>query len=459
MSSEAVRIADATGLAELIRSRVVSATEVATEALERIREKDPALNCFTAVFEESALQHAEAVDSLIAMGKDPGPLAGVPIGAKNLFDVAGIATAAGSRIHAERPPADKDATAVARLKGAGAVLLGVLNMDEYALGFVTENAHYGATHNPHDLDRVAGGSSGGSAAAVAARLVPVSLGTDTNGSVRVPAAFCGIFGLKPTYGRISRAGVFPLADSLDHVGPFARSVRDLGLCFDLMHDADPRESTVSTLSKGIDGLRIAVLDDPYFRQGSAEAFAPVTKAANALGVTRVVTVAEADKARAAAFIITMCEGGHLHLPDLRTRPQDFDPATVTRFMAGALLPATWYQHAQRFRAVFRERMRELFRSVDVILAPATPCPAIRIGQPTITLGGQEVPSRPNLGVFTQPFSFVGLPIVAAPIFEPGSLPLGVQIIGPAYKEESVLRVAAHLERLGIARAHAPQSLG
>jgi AtzE family amidohydrolase len=452
---------DATSVALAIRSRKCSAKEVMTRTLQAIQQHDPVLNCFTAALDDALVQ-ADLVDRGVAAGKEPGPLAGVPFAVKNLFDIAGLTTIAGSKIHTEKAPARKDATAVARLKNAGAILVGALNMDEYAYGFTTENTHYGATHNPHDLERVAGGSSGGSAAAVAAGLVPLTLGTDTNGSIRVPAAFCGIFGLKPTYGRISRAGSLLFAESFDHIGPFARSVRDLALSFDLMHGADPldpacsnrpRESTIPLLARGSADLRVAVLDDPYFHQGLPEVFEPVAKAARALGVSRTVTIPDVDKARAAAYIITACEGGHLHLPDLRLRPHDFDPVVIDRFLAGSLLPASWYQLAQRFRSVFRDRMRELFRTVDVILAPATPCPAIRIGQPTIRIAGQDLPSRPNVGIFTQPFSFIGLPIVSAPIFAPGSLPLGIQVIGPAYKEEWVLRVAGQLEQMGIAHAH------
>ena len=454
-------VEDACSLAGQVRSNRLSAKETAIAALERIAAVDPALNCFTSVLRDSALAQAEALDRRIAHGDDPGPLAGVPFAVKNLFDVAGTVTLAGSKIHAEKPPAARDATVVERLKRAGAILLGALNMDEYAYGFTTENSHYGATRNPHDLERVAGGSSGGSAAAVAAGMVPLTLGSDTNGSIRVPAAFCGVFGFKPTYGRISRAGAFLFASSLDHVGPFARSVRDLALASDLLQGADPRDPVASQrphaaclpgLDRGADGLRIAVADGYFASLGLPEAFEPVAKAARALGVTRTLEIPYADKARAAAYVITACEGANLHISDLRSRPQDFDPLTVERFLAGALLPAHWYLQAQRFRAFFREKVRELFETVDVILAPATPCPAIKIGQQKIVIDGVEVPSRPNLGAFTQPLSFVGLPIVSAPVFEPGRLPLGVQVIGAPYNEAAVLRVAAQLEAMGVARA-------
>lgn len=456
-----VLIDDAGAIARKVRARQISAREITAAALELIRHHDSALNCFTGKV-GSAFADAESVDRRIARGEDPGPLAGVPFAVKNLFDVAGTTTWAGSRIHAQNPPASSDATAVERLRNAGAILLGTLNMDEYAYGFTTENTHYGPTRNPHDLERVAGGSSGGSAAAVAAGLVSLSLGTDTNGSIRVPAAFCGVFGLKPTYGRISRAGVFLFAESFDHVGPLARSARDLSLAFDVLHGPDPkdpvcsnrpRERSTAQLERGVEGLRIAVVDDAYFHQGMAGALDPVLKVARALGASRTIGIPDIEKARAAAYAITACEGSSLHLPDLRTRPADFDPVVVDRFMAGALMPASWYIHAQRFRTVFRKRMRELFHSVDIILTPTTPCHAIRIGQPTIVLNGTEVASRPNVGIYTQPFSFIGLPIVSVPVFEPGSLPLGVQVIGAPYKEEAVLRVAWQLEQMGIARAH------
>jgi AtzE family amidohydrolase len=448
MTPIASHLDDACSVATLVRSRQRSARETVSAALNRIAELDPNLNCFTTVLRDSGLDQADAVDRSIAAGGDPGPLAGVPFAVKNLFDIAGVTTVAGSKIHAENPAAARDADAVARLKQAGAILLGALNMDEYAYGFTTENTHYGVTRNPHDRERVAGGSSGGSAAAVAAGMVPLTLGSDTNGSIRVPAAFCGVFGFKPTYGRVSRTGAFLFAPSFDHLGPFARTTRDIAVAFDALQDT----ACLAELDRGIDGLRIAVADDYFARLGLPEVFEPVAKAARALGVNRTVTLPDADKARAAAYIITACEGSNLHLQNLRTRPDDFDPVVVERFLAGALLPASWYLQAQRFRGLFRETMRTVFETVDVILAPTTPCPAIKIDQPMIVIDGKEIPSRPNIGVFTQPLSFIGLPIVSVPVFDDGALPLGVQVIGAAYNDSAVLRVASQLEALGVARA-------
>jgi AtzE family amidohydrolase len=452
---------DALTIAADVRSRRRSARNVAEAALARIDSLDPALNCFTAVLRQSALAQAEAIDQKLIAGSDPGPLAGVPFAVKNLLDIAGITTLAGSKIQAERPPAGKDAAAVAKLKSAGAILVGALNMDEYAYGFTTENTHYGVTRNPHDLECVAGGSSGGSAAAVASGMVPLTLGSDTNGSIRVPAAFCGVFGFKPTYGRISRAGAFLFVESFDHIGPFARTVGDIAAAFDILHGHDPEDPVSSNrpvshctpqLKKGASGLRIAVADGYFADMGLPDVMEAVTKVARALDVHRTITIPDAQAARSAAYIITACEGANRHLPDLRIRPHDFDPVVVERFLAGALLPSAWYVQAQRFRSVYREKMLRLFESVDVILAPTTPCPAIRIGQPTISLNGVDLPSRPNIGIFTQPLSFVGLPIISVPVFQPGQLPLGVQVIAAPYNEAAVLRVAAQLEAMGVAEA-------
>ncbi len=453
-----INSADAVTIAAAVREGKVRAVEVTQAALKRIAARDNELNCFTTVTTETALADAERIDREISQGKNPGLLAGVPFAVKNLFDIAGLTTLAGAKINAENPPATQDATAVARLKQAGAVLLGALNMDEYAYGFVTENSHYGATHNPHDLNRVAGGSSGGSAAAIAAGLVPLTLGSDTNGSIRVPAALCGVYGFKPTYGRLSRAGVALFSSSFDHIGPFARSVEDITTAFDVLQGKDERDPVctqrppdfcLSQIKQEIDGIRIAIADD-YFRKGAnPEALAAVQKVAEALDVTEYVSIPEAHRARAAAFVITACEGANLHLDKLRNRPQDFDPATRDRFLAGALIPNSWYMQAQRFRKWFRDRVREIFQKVDIIIAPTTPISAPLIGQQTMILDGEEILVRPHLGLFTQPLSFIGLPVLSVPIQRANALPLGVQLIAAPYNEALILRVAAVLEAKGV----------
>ncbi|MGL5062286.1 MAG: amidase [Microcoleus sp.] len=475
--------ADAIATASAVKSGKLKARVAVIAALERIADRDKTLNCFTATFADSALAEAEKIDTAIARSENPGPLAGVPFAVKNLFDISGITTLAGSKINADNPPATQDATAVARLRQAGAILVGTLNMDEYAYGFVTENSHYGPTRNPHDIARIAGGSSGGSAAAVAAGLVPFTLGSDTNGSIRVPAALCGVFGFKPTYGRLSRAGTCLFSSSLDCIGPIARSIRDVALLYDILQGPDSRdpvctlrqpEFCVPQLDRGIAGLRVAVAGG-YFATGvQPEALEAVKIVAAALtnivnsGIAEElslqkneslatvklpeVNLPESDRARAAAFIITACEGGNLHLENLRSRPQDFDPATRDRFLAGTLIPATWYLQAQRFRQWYRDRVREIFQKTDIILAPATPIAAPEIGIEKMIIDGQEMLVRPNLGLFTQPLSFIGLPVLCVSVQSPGALPLGVQIFGAPYSEPLILRVAAVLASQGIVSA-------
>ncbi|MBW4563166.1 MAG: AtzE family amidohydrolase [Mojavia pulchra JT2-VF2] len=452
---------DAVSIAAAVCEGRVSAVEVTKAALTRIAARDCELNCFTAVIAETALADAAKIDSEIAQGNNPGALAGVPFAAKNLYDIAGLTTLAGAKINAENPPATQDATAVAKLKQAGAILVGALNMDEYAYGFVTENSHYGPTHNPHDLQRVAGGSSGGSAAAVAAGLVTLALGSDTNGSIRVPAAFCGIFGLKPTYGRLSRAGVALFSSSFDHVGPFARSVQDIATVFDILQGEDdrdpvctkrPAELCLPQLNQDIYGIKIAIADDYFVKGAEPEALAAVEQVARALDINEYVTIPEAHRARAAAFVITASEGANLHLDKLRSRPQDFDHATRDRFLAGALIPSHWYLQAQRFRRWYRDRIREIFQNVDIIIAPTTPIAAPLIGQQTMIIDGEEILVRPHLGLFTQPLSFIGLPVLSIPIQHPNSLPLGVQLIAAPYNEALILKVASTLEAKGLVSA-------
>jgi AtzE family amidohydrolase len=448
-------------IAARVRSREISAEAVTTAALERIGAQNSSLNCFTHVLNEKALNDARALDRRIEAGQDPGPLAGVPVGVKDLYDVEGVVTLAGSKILAGNKPAAADAELVRRLKRAGAILLGCQNMDEFAYGFCTENSHYGPTRNPHDPRRIAGGSSGGSAAAVAAGLVAISLGSDTNGSIRVPASFCGVFGLKPTFGRLPRSGTFPFVHDLDHLGPFARTVADLALAYDTLqgHDAgDPGcaaravEPTCAGLHEGIADLKAGVLSGWFEEGASDDALDAVNHVAKAFGSVRKLSLPEAHRARAAAFCITGTTAAALHMERLKARPQDFDPATRDRLLAGALLPAVVLARAQRFRRWFAEQALALFQQVDILLAPATPVVAPYIGQKTLMLGGVEVPARPNIGLYTQPISFIGLPVVAVPLWTRQSLPIGVQIIAPPWKEALALRVAAYLETQGIVLA-------
>jgi 1-carboxybiuret hydrolase len=297
--------------------------------------------------------------------------------------------------------------------------------------------------------------------------VPLALGSDTNGSIRVPASLCGVFGLKPTYGRLSRARTFPFVASLDHVGPLARSARDLALAYDAMQGYDrddpvcvdrPVERAAPLLERGASDLRIAVAGG-YFRDGAfPEAQAALARVASALGVAREIEIPEAKRARAAAYVITASEGAALHLGRLRTRARDFDPAVRDRLIAGAMIPAAHVAKAQKFRRWYREQVRALFSEVDAILAPATPCTAPRIGQQTFVLDGVELNVRANLGIYTQPISFIGLPVVAVPV-PLAPLPIGVQIIAAPWREDVALRIAHALEAAGVAAATRPSFRG
>jgi AtzE family amidohydrolase len=457
MSDPLSKAATATEIARAIAGGKVKAAAVIDATLKRIVASEPTINAFTDVVAERAIKRAAEIDA----GKHRGPLMGVPFAVKNLFDIAGLPTRAGSKINVDGPKAARDGALVRRLEDAGAILVGCLNMGEYAYDFTGENSHYGPSRNPRDTTRMSGGSSGGSGAAVAAGEVPLALGSDTNGSIRVPSSLCGLFGLKPTYGRLSRAGSFPFVDSFDHLGPIARSTEDLALSFDAMQGWDPddpvctdrlAEPTLPRLIEGIDGLRIAIAGDYFTRGGEPEAFEAVATVAKALGATRTVVLPEAAAARAAAYVITAIEGGQVHLPRLRSRPQDFDPDTRERFMAGVLLPGAWYVKAQRFRRRYRANVLKVFEEADIVLAPATPCTAPKLGQVMMKLGGVDLPVRANLGLFTQPISFIGLPVAVAPLQRSGGLPIGVQIIAKPFNEQAALRVAAFLEKQGVAAA-------
>ncbi|UGX93164.1 AtzE family amidohydrolase [Bradyrhizobium barranii subsp. barranii] len=456
----------AADIAKAVAGGKMSALDATEAALARIKQHDGVLNSFTDVTADRARAKARAVDADIAAGKEVGPLAGVPFAVKNLFDVAGLSTRAGSKINRDLAPAKRDATLIERMEAAGAVLVGALNMGEYAYDFTGENVHDGPSRNPHDTTRMTGGSSGGSGSAVGGALVPIALGSDTNGSIRVPSSFCGIFGLKPTYGRLSRARSFPFVASLDHLGPFARSATDLALAYDAMQgpDADDAacttrglEPTLPLLANPVSDLRIAIAGGHFQNNVFPEAVEAVSRVAKALGATKIVDVPEASRARAAAYVITTTEGASLHLDRLRKRPNDFDPAVRDRLIAGAMVPAPLVDRAQKFRRWYRAQLAGIFKSVDVLIAPATPCTAPKLGQVNFTLDGVELPVRANIGIHTQPISFIGLPVVAVPVpLEP--LPIGVQIIAAPWREDIALRVAHALEKMGVVSAPAPRGI-
>jgi aspartyl-tRNA(Asn)/glutamyl-tRNA(Gln) amidotransferase subunit A len=407
------------------------------EQMARIARDAPALNCFTRILESRA-----------ALPPKPGPLHGATFAVKDLFDLQGLPTTAGSAIRADAPPATRDAPAVTRLIEAGAVLTATCNMDEFAYGFVTVNAHSGTTRNPHDRERLAGGSSGGSAAAVAARLVRFSLGSDTNGSIRVPASLCGIYGLRPTRGLLPVEGTFPFVESLDVIGPFAASLRDLKAVQEVL--SGKVLAAVETKS-----LRIARLEGWFRANANAELLAGIDAIAAALGSTQRMEWPMAEMARSCAFVLTAAEGGARHLESLRANAAGFDPATRARLAAGTTVPAGAVVAAQRFRDWFAMAMQALWQGVDVLIAPSVPGVAPRIDDDQIVINGQRVPARANLGIFTQPISLAGCPVLAAPLKRPGKLPLGIQLVAAPGREDTLFALAQILEDRGLIGSDPP----
>lgn len=439
-----------------LRDRQFSARELAEQTLVRIASRNPQINAFTEVTCARLREDADRTDRLLQQGEPLPPLAGVPWAAKNLFDIAGVTTLAGAELFSQRPAATTDAFAVNRLSAAGAMLAGALNMDAYAYGFTTENSHYGATRNPRDLTRIAGGSSGGSAAAVASGMVNFALGTDTNGSIRVPSSLCGIFGLKPTFGRLSRSGSRPFVPSLDHIGPLAANVADLTAVYNALQGQDhhdhyqsPRPEQQVVLNNGPGPLRSAVLDGFFDQWSDRDGREAVATVARALGADQTLTLPEAERARSAAFLLSAQEGGSAYLDALGREPERMEPNSRERLLAGAMMPGAWYQQAQRFRAWFREQTLTVFRHTDLLLAPATPCCATTIGQLTMEINGTSLPVKASMGMLSQPISFVGLPVVTVPVKTASGLPIGVQIIGAPWQEAQCLQAAWQLEQAGI----------
>jgi len=425
-------------IARAVREGRTSAVELVEACLAKLSQADTTYSAVTRVLADRARREAAQVDAIVAAGGDPGPLAGVPYGMKDLFDVAGLPTTAGSAIYADAPPATADAEAITRLRDAGAVLVATLNMDEFAYGFATINNTHGTTRNAHDESRLAGGSSGGSAAVVSGGLLPFSLGSDTNGSVRVPASLTGVYGLKPTHGSLPMGGVFPFAESFDDVGPFATSVADLRCLWAVLTGVPCADETR-------DSFRVALLGGRFRENADPDQLAAM---ADIAPDAAMIDLPEIAAARSAAFLITAYEGGRLHRDALSRDAMAFDPATRDRLIAGALLPAALYDEAQAFRHEFRAKVDALLAEYDVLLAPATPCVAPTIADPQIMIDGALRPARADLGIHTQPISFLGLPALSVPLHRPGRLPLGLQVIGRRGCEATVFAYAAMLEARG-----------
>ncbi len=446
MSAPALPVATLAEASRLLQRRQLSPLELTETCLRRIEALEPALNSFITVTAEMALAEARRAQEELAAGKSRGPLHGVPVAVKDLFFTAGVRTTAGSRVLADFVP-QEDATAVARLRRAGAIVLGKLNMHEFAFGTTSVNPHYGPVRNPWDTGRVAGGSSGGSASAVAAGECLAALGTDTGGSVRIPAALCGITGLKPTYGRVSVHGAVPLAWSLDHVGPMCRTAEDCALVLAAIAGHDDRDRTTadvpvpdypSLLDGGARGLRIGVPREHFFEQVDEEVAGAVSAALEVLAELGAeieeVSLPYGEMAPLLAASIMLPEALAYHLPWLRERPGDYGPDTLQRLGAAALYPAALYVQAQRQRQVLVESWREVWQRVDLVATPTTPVVA-----PTV-----EEAARWALVLNrnTNAFNVSGQPAISLPCgFSSHGLPIGLQLVGRWWDEATVLRTA------------------
>src|SRR5436309_3612835 len=443
-------------LGRMIATKEASPVEVVRAHLDRIAALDAKLRAFITVCADAALQAARGAEADLMAGKISGPLRGVPWAPKELYSTKGVRTTGGSKILADSVPG-ADATVVARLGAAGAIVLGKLNMHEFAYGPEGLNAHYGDARNPWDpgAHRITGGSSSGSGAAVAAGLAPAALGSDTGGSTGLPAALCGITGLRPPYGRVSRAGVLPLAWSMDHVGPMTRTVADSALLLRVMAGYDPADASTSVLpvpdylaalSGDVKGLRVGLLRSFFLESATPEVRAAVETAAKALekagAILDEVALPAVAHVGAASYAVVASEALAYHTGWLKSRPTDYDPEVRKRLQLGAFITGAHYVRGQQVRALVRNEVDAALARRDVLLAPTTPLTAPRLDERQTTLGDGPSEVRGALIRLTRPFNFSGHPACAVPCgFSTGGLPIGMQLVGRPFDEATVLRAA------------------
>jgi aspartyl-tRNA(Asn)/glutamyl-tRNA(Gln) amidotransferase subunit A len=429
----------------LLRSRKISCLELTSAALKRAEDLNPKLNAFITMMAASARSRAAQLDAELAEGRDRGPLHGVPIAVKDLFYTRGVRTTAGSKVFENFVP-DFDADVVVKLEEAGAVLIGKTGLHECAYGITSNNPHFGPVRNPHDTDCIPGGSSGGSGAAVASGIVAMAMGTDTGGSIRIPASFCGCAGLKPTLGRVSKRGVFPLGFTLDHMGPLARTVDDCAVTLAAISDFVPQPGN------GIAGLRIGRPENYFFERVDSEVARAVEAAlvqAESRGARVIpVRVPDVDELNAVARVLLLSEASAALEPHFHQRNK-FGADVLALLDQGRLVPATDYVQAQRLRKIFIRDFNRLWSQVDCWVSPTTPTPAPKIGQSTISINGVEEDVRLATTRFMRGINVLGFPALSIPCgISSSGLPLGLQIVAPSHREDTVLRLGSALESAG-----------
>jgi aspartyl-tRNA(Asn)/glutamyl-tRNA(Gln) amidotransferase subunit A len=441
-----------------IRNKRVSPIEATEACLQRIGEREGLINSFLTLTAESALQEAAERTQELAEGQWRGPLHGVPIALKDLFNTAGVRTTSGSASLRDHVP-ERDATAVRLLRQAGAIVLGKLNMHEHAFGVTNINPHFGACRNPRNPDHMTGGSSGGSAAAVAAEFCYGALGSDTGGSIRCPAALCGIVGIKPTYGRVSRAGVLPLSWSLDHVGPMTRTVDDAALMLEAISGYDPEDATsgrrrvppfASLLDGGVRGLRLALPREHFWSPAHPQVRESVLRAAAGLeragAAVEEVSLPSLEYAPISQYFVLCSEAAAYHRELMTSRYQDYGEDVRLRVLQGLCMSASEYLDAQRVRGLVRQEFLEAFQRYDAFLMPTVPIPAPRLDQVEVAVDGISAPLLFFMMRNTFPFNLTGLPAVSVPCGVADGLPVGIQIAGKPWEETTILRIAAEVER-------------
>ncbi|MCH7800819.1 MAG: Asp-tRNA(Asn)/Glu-tRNA(Gln) amidotransferase subunit GatA [Chloroflexi bacterium] len=445
--------------ADLISRKRLSPVELAQAHLDRIEATEPSLNSFITLLSDDALESARNAERDIQSGGYRGPLHGIPIGLKDLYYTKGIPTTIGSRIFRDFVP-DYDATVTERFAEAGAILMGKLQMHEFALGATSVNPHDGPAHNPWDTERITGGSSGGSGSAVASGQVMGALGSDTGGSVRIPAGLCGIVGLKPTFGRVSRRGVFPLSFSLDTVGPMTRTARDAALILNVIAGYDSRdpssanvadEDFAASLDQSISGLRIGIPDEFFYDiidPEVAEAMCAATGVMKDLGATvERVSIPVLNHSLAISSTILVTEAAEVHADNLRYRPQDIGADVRGRLQTGALTSAQDYLKAQRARSEFNIQMAQIMEKYDILVAPTIATGAPKINQTRVEIAGKQENALSLMSRLTRPFNICGYPTASVPSgFTSEGLPIGIQIAGRAFEDSTVLRVAHAYEQ-------------
>ncbi len=443
--------------AAALRAGKTTSRKLTEEAFARIRALNPRLNAFLTLMEETAAVQAARADDELSIGIDRGPLHGIPVAVKDVFETHGIRTTCGSKLFASYVP-ERDAAVVEKLHAAGAVLTGKTSMHELAFGITSNNPHFGPVRNPWNPEHIPGGSSGGSGAAVASRMVFMAMGSDTGGSIRVPAAYCGCVGLKPTFGRVSRYGVMPLDFTLDHMGPLTRSVRDAAVVLEAIAGPDPRDETCAAEPPGpcvpeenpsLEGLRVGWPENYYFDRVAPEMEQAARQAAEACGRAGAeivpVRMPDLNAYNLVARVIVQSEAAAL-MERYLDRRELFGADVLALLEQGRLLSATDYLNAQRLRRMMQREFHGIWNHCDCLLTPCTPTGAPRLGATTIAVGPEEEDVRLASTRLVRAVNLLGLPALSAPCgFTAQRLPLGIQIIGQAFEEALVLRVGQAIE--------------